>query len=184
MNWCLLLYWGEFWVFKLSSYWYSFLSQGLYLTCVNDYVVTKLIIHILLVLDTAGQEEFSAMREQYMRKGDGFMLVYSVTDKQSYENIPHFYTQILRVKDRWVYSVLNAVGLLICINGWDVSGLLDFQNDQIDSHESRKSEEKTWGVREWKSFVFFLHSIIILFQELCTSLDGGLKPRIPCHSPM
>ncbi|XP_076068721.1 ras-related protein M-Ras-like isoform X1 [Oratosquilla oratoria] len=54
---------------------------------------------ILDVLDTAGQEEFSAMREQYMRKGDGFMLVYSVTDKQSYENIPHFYTQILRVKD-------------------------------------------------------------------------------------
>ena len=26
------------------------------------------------VLDTAGQEEFSAMREQYMRKGDGFPL--------------------------------------------------------------------------------------------------------------
>lgn len=54
------------------------------------------------VLDTAGQEEFSAMREQYMRKGDGFLLVYSVTDKQSYENIRHFHTQILRVKDRWV----------------------------------------------------------------------------------
>ena len=52
------------------------------------------------VLDTAGQEEFSAMREHYMRKGDGFMLVYSVTDKQSYENIPHFHTQILRVKDK------------------------------------------------------------------------------------
>lgn len=54
----------------------------------------------LPVLDTAGQEEFSAMREQYMRKGDGFLLVYSVTDKQSFENIRHFHTQILRVKDR------------------------------------------------------------------------------------
>ena len=53
-----------------------------------------------VVLDTAGQEEFSAMREQYMRKGDGFMLVYSVTDKQSFENIEHFYNQILRVKDK------------------------------------------------------------------------------------
>lgn len=53
-----------------------------------------------LVLDTAGQEEFSAMREQYMRKGDGFLLVYSVTDKNSYENIINFHTQILRVKDR------------------------------------------------------------------------------------
>ena len=52
------------------------------------------------MLDTAGQEEFSAMREQYMRKGDGFLLVYSVTDQQSYENISNFHTQILRVKDR------------------------------------------------------------------------------------
>ncbi|CAH0715200.1 unnamed protein product, partial [Brenthis ino] len=63
---------------------------------------------ILDVLDTAGQEEFSAMREQYMRKGDGFLLVYSVTDKQSFENIRHFHTQILRVKDRETYPMLVA----------------------------------------------------------------------------
>lgn len=70
---------------------------------------------ILDVLDTAGQEEFSAMREQYMRKGDGFLLVYSVTDKQSYENIMYFYTQILRVNDRDVYPMLlvaNKVDLV------------------------------------------------------------------------
>lgn len=52
------------------------------------------------VLDTAGQEEFSAMREQYMRKGDGFLLVYSVIDYQSFESAAQFYKQILRVKDR------------------------------------------------------------------------------------
>lgn len=70
---------------------------------------------VLDVLDTAGQEEFSAMREQYMRKGDGFLLVFSVTDKQSFENIRHFYTQILRVKDRDSYPMLlvaNKVDLV------------------------------------------------------------------------
>ncbi|KAK9496548.1 hypothetical protein O3M35_013173 [Rhynocoris fuscipes] len=70
---------------------------------------------ILDVLDTAGQEEFSAMREQYMRKGDGFLLVYSVTDAQSYENIINFHTQILRVKDRDIYPMLlvaNKVDLV------------------------------------------------------------------------
>lgn len=75
---------------------------------------TKVYLY-LTVLDTAGQEEFSAMREQYMRKGDGFLLVYSVTDKQSYENIMNFYTQILRVKDRDVYPMLlvaNKVDLV------------------------------------------------------------------------
>lgn len=62
---------------------------------------------ILTVLDTAGQEEFSAMREQYMRKGDGFLLVYSVIDRQSYENVPNFHTQILRVKDRLVHVLVQ-----------------------------------------------------------------------------
>jgi Ras-related protein R-Ras2 len=51
-------------------------------------------------LDTAGQEEFSAMREQYMRSGEGFLLVFSLTDRNSFEEIYKFHKQILRVKDR------------------------------------------------------------------------------------
>ena len=54
-----------------------------------------------LVLDTAGQQEFSALREQYMRKGDGFLIVYSVIDPNSCKNTRQFYNQILRVKDRY-----------------------------------------------------------------------------------
>jgi len=74
-----------------------------------------MLIHASIVLDTAGQEEFSAMRDQYMRTGDGFLMVYSVTDKQSYQNIIHFYEQILRVKDRDIYPMLlvaNKVDLV------------------------------------------------------------------------
>jgi len=52
------------------------------------------------ILDTAGQEEFSAMREQYMRTGEGFLLVFSVTDRSSFDEISKFRTQILRVKDK------------------------------------------------------------------------------------
>ena len=37
-----------------------------------------------------------------MRKGDGFLLVYSVTDVSSFDNVPNFYRQILRVKGRQV----------------------------------------------------------------------------------
>ncbi|XP_068633171.1 ras-related protein M-Ras-like [Battus philenor] len=76
---------------------------------------------ILDVLDTAGQEEFSAMREQYMRKGDGFLLVYSVTDVQSYENIRHFHTQILRVKDRESYPMLVAANKVDLVHARVVS---------------------------------------------------------------
>ncbi len=40
------------------------------------------------------------MREQYMRTGEGFLLVYSITSRQSFEEITTFQQQILRVKDK------------------------------------------------------------------------------------
>lgn len=61
---------------------------------------------VMDVLDTAGQEEFSAMREQYMRGGRGFLLLFSVTDPKSFAQVPNFYHQILRVKDRSEYPML------------------------------------------------------------------------------
>ncbi|RIB12382.1 putative small G-protein Ras1 [Gigaspora rosea] len=57
-------------------------------------------VALLDVLDTAGQEEYSAMREQYMRTGEGFLLVYSITSRNSFDEITTFYKQILRVKDK------------------------------------------------------------------------------------
>ncbi|KAJ1644554.1 RAS1 protein [Coemansia asiatica] len=61
---------------------------------------------MLDVLDTAGQEEYSAMREQYMRTGEGFLLVYSITSRNSFEEMPTFQQQILRVKDRDYFPMI------------------------------------------------------------------------------
>ncbi|CAL1267068.1 unnamed protein product [Larinioides sclopetarius] len=69
--------------------------------CVIDGQVARLDI-----LDTAGQEEFSAMREQYMRSGEGFLLVFSVTDNNSLDEMYRFHRQILRVKDRDEFPML------------------------------------------------------------------------------
>ncbi|KAG6451325.1 ras-like protein 2 [Manduca sexta] len=69
--------------------------------CVIDDIPAKLDI-----LDTAGQEEFSAMREQYMRSGEGFLLVFSVADHASFDELYKFHKQILRVKDRDEFPML------------------------------------------------------------------------------
>ncbi|KAI8093335.1 ras-like protein 3 [Halteromyces radiatus] len=61
---------------------------------------------LLDVLDTAGQEEYSAMREQYMRNGEGFILVYSITSRLSFEEISTFYQQIRRVKDKDFFPMI------------------------------------------------------------------------------
>ena len=55
---------------------------------------------ILDILDTAGQEELSAMRDQYMRTGHGFILVYSIDNLHSFQEISTFRDQILRCKDK------------------------------------------------------------------------------------
>lgn len=54
---------------------------------------------LLDILDTASIEEFSAMRDMYMRGANGFVLVYSVIDQSSFDEIPQIRDQILRVKD-------------------------------------------------------------------------------------
>ena len=54
---------------------------------------------MLEVLDTAGQEEYTALRDQWIRDGEGFVLVYSITSRPSFIRIQKFYNQIQRVKD-------------------------------------------------------------------------------------
>jgi GTPase KRas protein len=66
-------------------------------------------IALLDILDTAGQEEYSAMREQYMRTGEGFLLVYSIASRRSFEEIKTLQRQILTVKDR-DYWPITLVG--------------------------------------------------------------------------
>ena len=51
------------------------------------------------ILDTAGEEEYSAMKDQYMRVGEGFLVVYSITDKRSFAEIAQFIEQILKLKE-------------------------------------------------------------------------------------
>lgn len=72
---------------------------------------------MLDILDTAGQEEYryvplasrawqylipkqhSAMRERFMRNGEGFVLIYSITSYHTFEQVQKLHGQIARVKD-------------------------------------------------------------------------------------
>jgi len=51
------------------------------------------------ILDTAGQEEYIALRDQWVREGSAFILVYSVLSRQTFEEIPNFRDRILLVKE-------------------------------------------------------------------------------------
>ena len=46
------------------------------------------------------------MREQYMRTGEGFLLVYAINSRQSFDEIRVFQQQILRVKDKDNFPII------------------------------------------------------------------------------
>merc|ERR1712080_647668 len=50
------------------------------------------------ILDTAGQVEFTAMREQYMRCGEGFIICYSITDRHSFNEAVEYRNLIAKVR--------------------------------------------------------------------------------------
>jgi len=55
--------------------------------------------YLLEILDTAGTEQFTAMRDLYMKNGQGFVLVYSIIAQSTFNDLPDLREQILRVKD-------------------------------------------------------------------------------------
>lgn len=63
---------------------------------------------LLDILDTAGQEEYSAMRDRYMRTGQGFICTYSITSRSSFDELTAFREQILRVKDEDIVPMILA----------------------------------------------------------------------------
>ncbi|XP_033640508.1 ras-related protein Ral-A-like isoform X1 [Asterias rubens] len=50
------------------------------------------------ILDTAGQEDYAAIRDNYFRSGEGFLCVFSITEQESFATTSEFREQILRVK--------------------------------------------------------------------------------------
>ena len=42
-------------------------------------------VHQIDILDTAGQEDYAAIRDNYFRSGEGFLCVFSITEDDSFQ---------------------------------------------------------------------------------------------------
>jgi len=86
------------------------------------------------ILDTAGQEDYSAIRDNYYRSGDGFVIVFSITDTESFDATSEFREQILRVKSNEPHVTLLLVG-----NKCDLAG------ERAVSVEAAQARAADWG---------------------------------------
>lgn len=80
---------------------------------------------ILEILDTAGTEQFASMRDLYIRNGQGFIIVFSLTSKQSFQDIRLIREQILRVKGT------DRVPIVIAANKSDIIAQREVSSEEI-----------------------------------------------------
>jgi len=89
---------------------------------------------VLEVLDTAGQEEYSAMREQWIRYGEGFFLVYSILTRHSFEKeMSPLVKQLERVRE----SEIICIPTMLFANKSDMA-----QSRQVTYEEGKLMAEK------------------------------------------
>ncbi|KAI9875294.1 MAG: Ras- protein rsr1 [Pleopsidium flavum] len=88
---------------------------------------------ILEILDTAGTEQFTAMRELYMKSGQGFLLVFSITSLSSLDELYELREQIIRIKDD------ERVPLVI------VGNKSDLEEDRAVSRARAFAVSQSWG---------------------------------------
>lgn len=94
----------------------------------------------LEILDTAGQEEYAALRDQYMRRGDGFILVYSITSKLSFLEIAGIHDQLFMVLDK---DSTDYIPLLVLGNKLDLES-----ERQVDTQEAKQIAD------DWNAIFF------------------------------
>ncbi|KXS12675.1 hypothetical protein M427DRAFT_125501, partial [Gonapodya prolifera JEL478] len=51
------------------------------------------------IVDTAGQQEYTMLRDQHLQSGTGFLLVFALNDRGSFEEVKELRERVLKVKD-------------------------------------------------------------------------------------
>ncbi|KAL7712116.1 small monomeric GTPase [Entamoeba marina] len=90
------------------------------------------------ILDTAGQEEYLALRDSYIRGGDAFVIVYSITSEVSFIEANGVREQIYRILDKD-----SDEKLPICL----VGNKCDLESERRVMYDEAKKLADEWGVQ-------------------------------------
>ncbi|GAA5834126.1 hypothetical protein JCM3766R1_004466 [Sporobolomyces carnicolor] len=94
----------------------------------------------LEVLDTAGTEQFMSLHHMYIKSGDGFLLVFSLTSLESVSELYHLREQIQRIKD-----ASNTSGIPQKVPIVLVGSKLDLINERQVKREVAVQLSQSWG---------------------------------------
>jgi len=110
------------------------------------------------ILDTAGQEDYASIRDTYFRSGEGFLCVFSITERESFAAVREFREQILRVKnDEKVPFIL-------------VGNKVDIESHRKVSKEEAQSLADQWRVNYVETSAKTRFNVDNVFQDLMREL--------------
>uniref|UniRef100_A0A8C2BS33 Ras-related protein Rab-21 n=2 Tax=Cyprinus carpio TaxID=7962 RepID=A0A8C2BS33_CYPCA len=108
----------------------------------------------LAIWDTAGQERFHALGPIYYRDSNGAILVYDVTDEDSFQKVKN-----------WVKELRKMLGNEICL--CIVGNKIDLEKDRHVSVEEAEGYAESVGAKHYHTSAKLNKGIEELFLDLC-----------------
>ncbi|EMC93732.1 hypothetical protein BAUCODRAFT_141164 [Baudoinia panamericana UAMH 10762] len=115
---------------------------------------------MLEIMDTAGTEQFTSMREFYMRDAHGFLLVFSITSMSSLHELAELREQIVQIKggDPNVPIVL-------------VGNKSDLEEDRVVSRSRAFQVSQAWGnVPYYETSARRRQNVTEVFVDVCRQI--------------
>ena len=113
----------------------------------------------LLIRLSRSELQFSSMRDMYIKLNHAFLLVYSLTDKQTVGELQNIRNQIVRLKGH------ENVPMVIVGNKSDLADVR-----QVETSEGRGMADK-WGCRFYESSAKSGHNVNQVFMEIVGLID-------------
>eukprot|EP01089_Gocevia_fonbrunei_P012208 TRINITY_DN281_c0_g1_i1.p1 TRINITY_DN281_c0_g1~~TRINITY_DN281_c0_g1_i1.p1 ORF type:complete len:191 (+),score=49.53 TRINITY_DN281_c0_g1_i1:126-698(+) len=120
--------------------------------------------YILEILDTAGTEQFRAMRDLYMKTGQGFIILYSIIARSTFQDLDLLYQQLTRVKDT------DSIPLVLVGNKGDLENKREVQKQE------GKDKAKTWGCEWMETSAKTNTNVSEVFHNLVLQMDKAANP--------
>eukprot|EP00121_Abeoforma_whisleri_P003022 Awhi_evm1s2715 len=107
------------------------------------------------ILDTAGQDEYSMMRESYMRTGEVFIIGFSLTARNSFDLVESFQKQCCQSKDVEEDSLPMVL----------VGNKCDLVDDRVVTLTEAKEKAKQFNCVYIEASAFHYHNVRETFHE-------------------
>ncbi len=148
-------------------------------------------VSVLEILDTAGQEDFSTLRAQWMMDKDGWIFVYSLVDKSSFDQVYSFIELIEQISD----GKQNVPPIIIlgnkkdiidkdpdarAVSSDDISKLMRACKTAIDnSHvKDRSGANVSWQIQHFETSALSGEKIDEIFEVMVREIRRRRQPIV------